>query len=263
MDKPKFWATAVVVLYNTRIEDSSTLSVLRKYSDQIKTVVCDNSTTNINDKKALWDTASYISMNGNQGLAAAYNRALRHREGECVCIFDDDSDIDNSYFPTLKKELCDLSWDIALPIVYSGDKIISPSHMTLFRSQPIADPDARINPNRATGINSGMAIRTYVFDSCEYSQTLFLDFIDHEFCRRTIQNGFRLKYIPSMKLKQDYSFNTDSCEGALVRIHIFEKDARSYYGDKLLGRIYCEIMLIRRKLLMAYKYKCISFIIGK
>lgn len=256
------WATAVVVLYNTKIEDSLTLSTLREYSDQIKTIICDNSTIDVNANRALWKNVQYLDMGGNKGLAAAYNRALNLVEGDCVCIFDDDSEIDSQYFSILKEALNNDAWDIALPIVYSGNRIISPSKMTSFRCRPINSPYDRVSPKRISGINSGMAVRVSVYNICKYNRRLFLDFIDHDFCRRAIQNKCKVVFMPSMKISQRYSFDCDDCENALSRIRIFEKDAREYYKRGLLRRAYCMLMVIRRKILMAFRYKCAKFITG-
>ena len=86
---------AVVVLYNTFVNDSVTINNLRKImSHQIHIVVLDNSTQDLNNGMTVMKNGwSYLSMHGNAGLSKAYNRAIEYliNEDGIVIWFDDDA----------------------------------------------------------------------------------------------------------------------------------------------------------------------------
>lgn len=252
------WATAVVVLYNEKIENSSVLVDLKQLSSEIKTVVCDNSTSPCNKASDVWDGAVYLDMGGNVGLSAAYNRAMDYIQGDVVCIFDDDTTIEEPFFPNLKKSL-DGDWDIMMPLVYSGDSLMSPARCRGLRPRPI-DIDAASSCRFLTGINSGMVIRKAVYDTLRYDERLFLDFVDHQFCKDAHEAGLRITVNKNMVLHQTYSLITDDCSSALNRFKVFARDVRMFYRHTWTQRLYCRIMLGYRALKQACRYKSFSFL---
>lgn len=82
---------AVVVLYNTFVNDSITINNLKKiHSHSVDIIVVDNSTKDFNnEKETKANNWTYLSMNGNAGLSKAYNRALdylKDEDGIFICI---------------------------------------------------------------------------------------------------------------------------------------------------------------------------------
>lgn len=71
---------AVVVLYNTFVNDSITIKKLKSiHSHSINIVVVDNSTKDMkNEEETKANNWAYLSMNGNKGLSKAYNCALEY-----------------------------------------------------------------------------------------------------------------------------------------------------------------------------------------
>ena len=79
---------AVVVLYNTFVNDSITINNLKKiHSHSVDIIVVDNSTKDFNnEKETKANNWTYLSMNGNAGLSKAYNRALDYLKDEDIIL---------------------------------------------------------------------------------------------------------------------------------------------------------------------------------
>lgn len=253
--------SVLVVLYNSGIDDVPVLeTALRsQYVDDV--IICDNSDRyNDNAEQAEHKGITYIAMNGNQGLSKAYNAGVKHCHGDVVCVFDDDTQVGDDYF-TAVFDLTTTSrrWDIALPLVMAGNKVLSPSHFERHRTVPI-DPSHMGNMSDITGINSGMAVRRTLYDHILYDSDLFLDLIDHQFIRDARKAGARIVMLEGPVLQQSYSLTTDSMHSALKRFKIFEKDAKRFYSNSFEDKLYCHVMLLGRKLKLCMKYKTLEFI---
>ena len=101
----------IIVLYNKSVDESVTYNCLKKY-DNLKVIVCDNSTKSFNNKiKVESDQFIYIDMHGNKGLSIAYNRALDSIEKinpkmeGYVMLFDDDTFIPEEYFSKMTEAI--------------------------------------------------------------------------------------------------------------------------------------------------------------
>ena len=87
----------IMVIYNKSLNESRSYDRLAKSNVQL--IICDNSTVeNNNMETAAQNGSIYLSMNGNQGLSKAYNRAvdyiwemLKPQDEDWVCFFDDDT----------------------------------------------------------------------------------------------------------------------------------------------------------------------------
>lgn len=255
-----YWATVILVVYNENVADIEILRKLRKYSQEILTIVCDNSTTIVNHKEDLWETAIYLSMGGNKGLSRAYNKALEYICGKVVCIFDDDSILCDGYFDVLKNEYLNGGWDVLLPVVFSNNRMLSPTSFNGFRSsQTTFSKLDDIDGRKLSGINSGMMIRPEVFNHITYDEGLFLDLIDHQFCEDVKQCEMRIGIAPKLRLEQAYSFVSDDPSSAFSRFEIFSRDARHFYDSNLLKRLYCSLMLVYRAFKLSARYRSLRY----
>lgn len=253
--------SVLVVLYNSAVNDVPVLQTALHSQQVSDIVVCDNSDRkNDNAEQAACHNITYISMNGNKGLSKAYNAGVVRCRGDIVCVFDDDTKVDGDYFNAVS-ELTESSqkWDIALPIVMTGDKVLSPSHFEKYRTIPV-DPSHVGDMADLTGINSGMAVRRSLYDRISYDSNLFLDLIDHQFILDARKVGANIVVLKGSRLHQSYSLENDSLKNARKRLGIFERDAKYFYSSSLVSKLYCRIMLLGRKLKLCIQYKTFSFL---
>lgn len=178
---------AVVVLYNTFVDDSVTINNLRKIkSHQIHIVVLDNSTRDLNNGITVMKNGwSYLSMQGNAGLSKAYNKALDYliNEDGIVIWFDDDTNVTQEYFDILEKSVLEYKeCDIFVPIIQGQDgRFWSPNEARFFKNKQMKSPTQIIPNEKINAINSCTAVRLKVYESYRYDERLFLDQVDHNF----------------------------------------------------------------------------------
>lgn len=253
--------SVLVVLYNSAVNDVPVLRTALRSQQVSDIVVCDNSDRkNDNAEQAACHNITYISMNGNKGLSKAYNVGVIHCRGDIVCVFDDDTLVDEDYFNAVTK-LAESSrkWDIALPIVMAGNKVLSPSHFKKYRTVPV-DPSHIGDMVDLTGINSGMAVKRSLYNQISYDSNLFLDLIDHQFILDARGVGGSIVVLKGPRLHQSYSLESDSQKNAKKRLEIFENDAKYFYSTSFISKLYCRVMLLRRKLKLCIQYKTFSFL---
>lgn len=241
----------ILVVYNKDIQKTSYRQLIDK---NVNLVVCDNSDIDMNNGAKLDERAHYISMDGNKGLACAYNRALdfifsvlKPDSDDYVVIFDDDTELPGDYIQELSRH----SEDILLPLVSDGVSLMSPCFMRKNIVKRL--PDVRLvkcAPQRyLTGINSCMAIKCGVMAGYRYNEDMFLDYIDHSFIK-----DMRVRRIyPTVldvDIRQHFSEVDNTREQAYKRFEIMKKDLKHFYGS---SPAYYYVTLKRRiKLLMKY-----------
>lgn len=217
---------AVVVIYNTNVNESLTIKKLKMIkSHLINVVVVDNSTKDMNNENITVQNGwLYLNMGGNAGLSKAYNRALNHLKSEqgIVIWFDDDTDVTQEYFDELEKCVNKYEeYDIFVPIIRGQDgKFWSPNEARFFKNRQMKFPEERIPQNKINAINSCTAVRLSVYEKYRYDERLFLDQVDHKFfedqrqlkhkvkvLRIIIQHNFstknRMKDIESLKTRYE------------------------------------------------------------
>ena len=218
---------AVLVIYNQHLSDCPSFYSASKESD-VQLLVVDNSTDELfqNQEEARRAGAWFLSMDGNQGLAKAYNAAfdfLRCKNGDWVVLLDDDTEIPKEYWKELQKAKPD---SIQLPIVKTiREQMISPAEIRFDLPRPAKELNAI---KEITGINSGMAIPKNLTDSYRYDERLFLDFIDHQFLKDMKNKGIKICILP-VQLRQRFSADQPEKSAALVRLQIQMHDLSVYY----------------------------------
>ena len=104
---------AVVLLYNTKIEDSITCKKIEESNcKNLKIIIIDNSTKNLKNEEICRNKKyQYISMNGNKGLSISYNVAIdfiknkeNADEDDYIIWLDDDTELTKQYFEALKNQ---------------------------------------------------------------------------------------------------------------------------------------------------------------
>lgn len=253
--------SVIVVAYNVCISSIPVLKAAESSPSVNQIIICDNSTDcRQNESLSHGSAIEYVPMNGNKGLAAAYQEGVRHSNGDIVCLFDDDTAVGEDYFAAVAS-LADSekTWDVALPLVMSGSTVLSPCMFSGFKARAFRDSESVMETSSLSGINSGMAVKRSLFDYVQHDRSLFLDLIDHQFISDAKRTGAHVVYLSGPTLNQDYSLESDSAESALRRLAIFEKDARTFYASSPVKRLYCEAMLAVRKAKLCLRYKSFVF----
>lgn len=248
----------VLVIYNKRLSESRAYKCLKK--QDVKLVVCDNSTVeNDNEAIAFADGVKYISMEGNKGLAFAYNEGIKAWRNEVIaddwiCLFDDDTEIPDEYFECIKKA----SGDILLPIVTDGRGIMSPVLMEKDIVKRIESRGMlfRTDPKQISGINSCMAVRAGIYDEYTYDNKMFLDYIDHKFIM-DMRKVNKFPAVIDVEVRQQFSAIDDDKSAAVWRFEMQKKDLRIFYKENRAGYYY---VVIKKHIKLALKYRDIRLL---
>ena len=226
----------LLVIYNVKICESPAFISLKKayefFSDNgcdrdCRFLVIDNSDQPSfcaeNKESTRKSGAEYLSMNGNQGLPAAYMRGIQYaldHGAEWVLISDQDSVFDRQYLQVFFNHLC------------SGqEKLIYAPEVKEVKAQKRISPIVR--RNRQYYINSGIAVNRKVFAKAGYDKNLFLDYVDYDFFNScyALGIGSRIQFVPSMKVSQNFSgAGKNGLEKDLKRFQIYVRDGRYFYS---------------------------------
>lgn len=257
-------ASLIVVVYNQTVDDVPVIKAALNAFVRPEIIVCDNSTHEYGNR-AICETLGvcYVDMAGNKGLPAAYRVGIERCHGDLVCLFDDDTEVDQDYFTALDGlDVSSPDWDVDLPLVMSGDSVLSPCTFDGFRAHSFPDINSVSDCSELSGINSGMIVKRSVFEAVSYDLDLFLDLVDHKFIDDVKKAGMKVVYLRGPLLKQSYSLASDNVDKALKRLAIFERDARHFYDSSTLSRLYCIGMLAVRKAKLCLRYRTTCFLIS-
>lgn len=233
---------AVIVLYNMNLKDSITCqNILKIKNHRIHTIIVDNSTCKNNNKKLCEaNNFVYLSMHGNKGLSKAYNKALDYLNDKrgIVIWLDDDSKITQQYFDELE-DAADThpDVDIFVPVIMGQDgKFWSPNRARFLKNKQLKIPEETIKDSEFNAINSCTASRLRIFKSYRYDERLFLDQVDHNFCREQRKMG---RHFLKLDCVIHHNFSTknkkSNYEKLLKRYSIMIPDYLmycSFYGNK-------------------------------
>lgn len=243
--------TAVVVVYNKNCADSLTCESLGRMStDNFEVLIMDNSTSDFNNVEFCRNMGwRYHSMEGNAGLSKAYNRAIDiSSETDVFVWLDDDTGLPQDYFERLEKTVSENpDAQLYLPVVKSGEDIISPSAVRgarVIRIKALSELTGEI-----TAINSGLGVKSTVYDGYRYDEDLFLDLVDHKFMKDCANRDIGWCVIEGTELEQTFFGDTNkSKKAALAREKIFAKDFRTF--GKKMGKPFAvtELQLLKRRM---------------
>lgn len=259
---------AVVVVYNVHCSDSLTCKALLDIQDpQIRVIIYDNSTKEFDNQNYCAERKwTYLGGSGNVGLSKAYNAAIEYlsREGHTglLCLFDDDTCIEKSYFETLRENYREDLSQVYVPLIYSAGRLLSPSKITpRGDSSTFSDPEELMayQGEELTAINSAMAIDQRVFGDYRYDEKIFLDGVDHQFLRDCKKRGIPLCVIPYTCNHQFSGDEIPPYHSALNRFRIYIRDYRYICRDHLLSFILREG---KRALVLTLRYKKLQFVVA-
>lgn len=251
----------IVVAYNRPVDQIAGLRSFTGSELVHRVVICDNSTddailkANVEQSARLSPKIIYVSMDGNQGLAKAYNRGLRDCESEFVAIFDDDTEVPAEYFDKTNGYCERDPADIYLPVVRSRDIIMSPCIKHGLSFKPIHSINDLKGVADISAINSGMVVRRAFYERCRYDERLFVDGIDHRFMDDARAAHAHIVIMSDVHLTQQYSQEIHDEAKQVIRLRIRAKDSRVYYGDTMRGHLHCTLMIQYWKIKIAIKYR--------
>ena len=254
-----------VVVYNKSCEESATcqaLTALRHTS--VAVLIYDNSVRDFGNasycEKQGW---IYFSLGKNVGISKAYNACIGYLKentaADYLCLFDDDTAINESYFDALNSAINDSGVDIYVPLVFSAGRLLSPCKIkpnfsvSMFKDEQEA---LLYNGRDITAINSGMAIKLNVFDNYCYDEHIFLDGVDHNFMRDMNIQKKIIKIFPYQCIHEFSGDSKPSMQSALTRFQIFVKDYR-YIACK--NHVTCYYLLYKRTIHLCAQYRSMKF----
>lgn len=177
--------TAVIVIYNKKIDESITCKNIQSLSRDIDLLVVDNSEIDMaNEEYCKATSIRYISMKGNKGLSKAYNTAIDNSpNSDVIVFFDDDTEIKQDYFNVLKDALDKYpDVDIFAPIIKGQDGVIySPNEFNFLKNHFIVRADQKVSQEAFNAIASCLAVRVRVFETYRFNEKLFVDQVDQYF----------------------------------------------------------------------------------
>jgi len=231
----------------------------------VNVLIYDNSTKDFGNQAYCEEKGwTYLGGTGNVGISKAYNacvdKAVSVSKTGVLCLFDDDTELDPTYFDALKEARAGSDRHIFAPLIFAAGKLISPCRLNAgHRAAMFADAKDAIayTGEDMSAINSCMAIDLSVFEDFRYDENIFLDGVDHNFVRQMYGRGERLCI---MDYRCDHGFSgmeKPPKASALVRFKIYAKDYRYILRDskcayyRLVGR---------RALHLTAQYKTLAFL---
>lgn len=226
---------ALVIIYNKRCEDSSSIKAIQKYGKGIQVVVFDNSERKLdNNDYCIQYGYQYISQGENVGLSKAYNCAINHiihEDDDYLITLDDDTELTKEYFEELEILCGENRYDVILPVIRSSGIILSPSNLVNGCHSRTVNDIAELNQETITAINSGAVIRMGLYKKIQYNEALFLDYVDHDFMKKAHRNNAKFKVMRST-IKQHYSRHEKmSIENAVKRFKVETSDLKTFCAE--------------------------------
>lgn len=186
---------AILVLYKTRLEESTTFQSLKKSLEELnlslELLVYDNSPVASMEKPEFTIGGlhiTYIHNSENPGLAVAYNAGLQiaiDRKKNWMLLLDQDTEIPNDYIDeitTLKQDEFEKVVCVIPKVISSKTmKIISPSKIFYGGiCRPIKNLSSGIINKRITSVNSGTLLSVkFISQIGGFIDNFPLDMLDH------------------------------------------------------------------------------------
>lgn len=260
---------ALVVVYNRDIRDSVSFRRLSEHQDELRLMVFDNSEKDMGNR-AHCEAAGclYFSAGENIGLSKAYNYVTDRlkqsvgvfREEDYLLIFDDDTEIGEDYLDEASRLGEEAATDIFLPVVKSGEMVISPCVLKHGNVPGRIRSSEDLNCAELSGINSGMMVRLRVYYKVSYCEEMFLDFVDHDFLRQARDAGCTVAVMESC-LRQSFSREQKSgdTDGVLRRYRSLKRDLK-IYCERSGCRWYYLLHMGKFALRLTLRYRNLQFI---
>ena len=214
-------------------------------------IVCDNSTYE-NDNESSSHVLSkviYLPMGGNRGISRAYNRALEVVTSDYICLMDDDTPFDITFFQNALSYIQNNNANVYLPVVIlesHPDIVVSPTPWTGYRTHTASAPC--LDSAHLTAINSGMIISRDIFENYQYDEGLFLEFVDHKFILDMRNCSARFAVMTNVTLAQKLSTASYAPSATRFRFFTLMRDSKVFYSWSTRAKAFRYLVLCQRLL---------------
>lgn len=267
----------VIVLYNTKLEDSDTYNTLKASIDasllsgSIGIVVYDNSAIPQTVKTNVSSDILYFHDVKNGGVSKAYNYALDvalQRGCEWLLLLDQDSELPLNFIDNCLSDiisLYDKSSIVAIvPTVYCGSKLISPCKIGWGGKMfPISGNGVGVRKDEITAINSGALVKVSFLNYIGgFNNEFWLDMLDH-WLFRTIYCNEMCVAIGKTKISHELSIQNYSTMSLTRYQNIVTAESRFCLTNRSIAyKLVFRFRLVIRifKLLLIYKRPDLSVI---
>jgi GT2 family glycosyltransferase len=257
----------VIVLYNTKLEDSKTLISLNNFSEnEMNVFIYDNSSiplTSSDSFKFNKLNISYFSDLTNPGISKAYNMALKiafDQKKKWILLLDQDTELSESYLKEIKKiDFNSFPKEIVavIPnIVSSENVLISPAKMFIGGICIPLKLKNGIISKRITSINSGVIINTDFINSIGgFSLEFPLDMLDHWYFKKIYDNK-KSVFLLNSCIKQELSVSKNFQDNVSYERYkkMLSSENKFIKDQSVLGLIIFKIRLFLR-VLKQIRYK--------
>lgn len=252
----------IIVLYNKKINDDY---FFYNFIKELKCTIIfvDNSTDEeiirFNTKANIHYNI-YLSSKGNIGLSKAYNLAIKYiknsvglNEDIWVMTVDDDTKISEEYLLSVSKKMIENDIDIFSGIVKDQHgQVLSPIKSFSLKKNYIKNEG---NYSNIYCINSGVVIRSTIFNYINYDDDLFLDMIDYKFFSDLSKINKNRIYILNENIQQSFSGKDyNNYIRTKKRFDIFKKDFVTYCKKTGVNFFVKNIFLLKREISIFFHF---------
>lgn len=233
----------ILVLYNSRLEESETIKSIENTSDSIKEIfVFDNSPVqNYHEDSFKFKRLNihYQSDISNPGLSAAYNSALKtakEKGFKWLLLLDQDTVFSQLYFDEINSLKID-NCVAVIPKVKSidGTFTIAPVEMRLGGFIKPLKLRSGVTQGSITGINSGTLLNIdYMASIGGFSEKYTLDMLDHWYFRKIARDKKNICILDS-SIYQNLSVSENFEKNVTVsRYKQMTSSERLFFKDEIL-----------------------------
>ncbi|MCB5948173.1 glycosyltransferase family 2 protein [Enterobacter sp. TCD1-1] len=224
---------AIVVTFNPVTTNLSSL-VSQLETQSYRTIIVDNGSDNIEDISRLQTSCSNVellSLSDNIGIAAAQNKGIRHGltlGGDFTLFFDQDSSIAEDFVSKMVEDFVSLkqSYNIAAlgPTLQDSryKKIYPVIRMSRhgLRTKIIPDITSSKPVEVSCVIASGCLVdnKVLLLDNL-MDDSLFIDYVDTEWCLRVISRGFKIFITPNVIMQHEIGDAHIEMLGFVIPVH--------------------------------------------
>ncbi|OAT31375.1 dTDP-rhamnosyl transferase [Buttiauxella brennerae ATCC 51605] len=221
---------AVIVTYNPVV--NRVMDLVEQLKQQgCDSIIVDNST--YSSELLNECTNKYKCLHKNVGIAKAQNIGIEEclsRKYKYVIFFDQDSSINPTFISTLLQPLCENSYNICAPIFFDETKGFEYAIIDINKNGKRRKifSEGKTEPfTTSTVISSGTVVRTDIFDNVGLmDDSLFIDYVDTEWCLRCFSKGIIVHIIPSARMIHSIGDKSFNIFGFCVPVHSAQ---RRYY----------------------------------
>lgn len=258
----------VIVLYKTKLEDSSTYRTLKAslahYCQKTDLYIYDNSPIKNSVATCAEFNITYFWDKGNSGISKAYNAAAAHgmnSNKEWLLLFDQDSNLPVDYVEVMLRSV--MKYDdhsLFVPVLKQEELILSPCKFRFMKGNAFKTiEEGPMSFLNISVFNSGILVRLALFSVAGgYNEEIRLDFSDHYFISQVkkFQNEF---IVLPVVIQHELSTHTNDEAKITARFRQYCVGVRAY-GKVAGGRAYLFLWTFLRAAKLALTYKKFIFI---